>query len=182
MTKKINLQVFAGDPIQGAKNIYVLRRLADRTQEAATVLAFQEEGTTTMSKDADTVATKDGTIRVPGAAEIELSLTSILTTGDPMIAKLKTALLNGEVMEIWEVNTAEKGTGENADKYPADYYRGYLTNYEKSSNSEDFAELSLDIGVFGNPQSGYVTLSREQEEAALYAFADVAKAADTDTE
>lgn len=175
---KIDLQMFAGDPVQGQKNIYLIRRLADRNQENATVLAFQEEGGTKMSKDADTVATKDGTIRVPGAAEIEISLTSIVATGDPMIPKLKTALLNGEVVEVWEVNTAEKGTGENADKYPADYYRGYLTSVEKSSNAEDFMELSLEIGVFGNPQAGFVTLSREQEEAALYMFADTNKVAE----
>ncbi len=46
------------------------------------MLAWQKEGSRSISKDADTVKTKSGTVRVPGAAEVEYSLTSLVAKGD----------------------------------------------------------------------------------------------------
>ncbi|WP_276905135.1 phage major tail protein, TP901-1 family [Faecalibaculum rodentium] len=180
MNKKLSvfyafdLQRFA-DPVQGSKIIYLLRVLSKATEKAADVLAFQTEGSTSRSKDADTTATKDGTVRTPGALEVEHSLTALMAKGDPTIEELEQAQENDDPVEVWKVNLAEKGTGEDANKFRAEYSRGYLTNIEVTGNSEDFAELSLTIGVYQKPKKGYATLSVEQQEAAEYAFEDVTK-------
>ncbi len=116
-----NLQRFA-EPVQGAKLLYLLRILKDKTKNTAKVLAFQTEGTTTISKDADSTATKDGTIRIPSPAEIEISLTALLAKGDTMIDDLKAAMLNDELIEIWEVDASQEGTGDTDGKYKSTYY------------------------------------------------------------
>ena len=174
-TEAFDLQRFA-EPVQGAKLLYLLRILKDKTKNAAKVLAFQTEGTTTISKDADSTATKDGTIRIPSPAEIEISLTALLAKGDTMIDGLKAAMLNDELIEIWEVDASQEGTTTNAGKYKSTYYQGYMTNLEKSANAEDFVELSMDFGINGSGVDGWATLTVEQQQAAQYVFTDTAKA------
>ncbi len=120
-TEAFDLQRFA-EPVQGAKLLYLLRILKDKTKNDAKVLAFQTEGTTTISKDADSTATKDGTIRIPSPAEIEISLTALLAKGDTMIDDLKAAMLNDELIEIWEVDASQEGTGDTDGKYKSTYY------------------------------------------------------------
>lgn len=172
-----NLQRFAAsaEPVKGKKIFYLIRRYSKRTQEAAKTVAFQTEGSRTMSKDADSVATKDGTIRVPGAGEVEISLTSLVTEGDGVHVDLEEAMESGELMEIWEVNASEKGTDDNADKYKARYHQGYLTSLELSASAEDFAELSQTYSINGMGVKGYVTLTQEQKDIVQYLFEDTAK-------
>lgn len=54
------------------------------------------------------MATKDGPIRIPGSLEIDFSATSILSVGDPYVDQLEEALDNDDIIEIWEINKAEK--------------------------------------------------------------------------
>jgi TP901-1 family phage major tail protein len=171
---KINLQMFA-EPVKGSKILYLLRVLENAATNAAQIPAFQTEGTTTISKDADSTATKDGTIRTPSQAEIEISLTTILAKGDTVIEELKSAMLADKLVEVWEVNTEVEGSGDNEGKYEATYYQGYITSLEKSANAEDFVEVSMDIGINGTGATGYATLTEAQKEAAQYAFADTTK-------
>lgn len=179
MTKKIiDLQMFAdGDPVQGSKIIFALRLLSKQTEENAKVLAWQTEGSRSISKDADTVKTKSGTVRVPGAAEVEYSLTSLIPKGDATIQEYQNAMMNDEKFEIWKINMDEAGSGENSGKFKAEYAQGFITNIEESSNSEDFAELSIDFGGEQKPQHGFATLTAEQQEMAQYVFEDVLKKA-----
>lgn len=172
-----NLQRFADstEPVKGKKIIYLIRRWSKRTQEAAKTIAFQTEGSRTMSKDADSVATKDGTIRVPGAGEVEISLTSLASEGDGLHDELEEVMETGELMEIWEVNISEKGTDDNADKYKARYHQGYLTSLELSASAEDFAELSQTYSINGMGVAGWVTLTTEQKELVQYLFEDTVK-------
>ncbi|WP_276907004.1 phage major tail protein, TP901-1 family [Faecalibaculum rodentium] len=177
MTKKIiDLQMFAdGDPVQGSKIIFALRLLSKQTEENAKVLAWQTEGSRSISKDADTVKTKGGTVRVPGAAEVEYSLTSLVPKGDATIEEYQDAMMNDEKFEMWKINMDEAGSGENSGKFKAEYAQGFITSIEESSNSEDFAELSIDFGGEQKPQHGYATLTAEQQEMAQYVFEDVLK-------
>ena len=92
--------------------------------------------------------------------------------GDENVKKVKAALLKDKVVEVWEINTAIEGTGENAGKYESCYYNGYITEFELTANAEDFTEYSLTVGVFGEPKDGYATLTQEQQEAAQYVFKD----------
>lgn len=170
---KLNLQLFA-EAVQGKKIIYLYRIKKDAATQNGATLAFTTENGRTKSKDADSTATKDGSIRTPGTSEVEITATSILAKGDEMIDKLEDALDNDELIEIWEANLAEPAeTGNN--KFKGMYFQGYLTELEKTSNAEDFVECSLTFGVSGNGVRGDVTVSVEQQEIANYAFVDTQK-------
>lgn len=176
MYKKYNLQLFAApEAVQGKKIIYLYRILSKASSTDGTILAFTTENGRTKSKDADSTATKDGSIRTPGVAEVEITATSILSVGDTLIGDLEKALDADELVEIWEVNLAEKGTSDNADKFKAKYFQGYLTECEVSSSAEDMVEVSLTFGINGTGADGYATVSTAQQELASYVFKDTTK-------
>lgn len=171
--KKIYLQLFA-EAVQGKKIVYLYRIKKDAVTENGTLLAFTTENGRSKSKDADSTATKDGSIRTPGTTEVEISATSILSKGDKMIDKLEDAMDEDELIEIWEANLAEPATGGD-NKFKGMYFQGYLTSFEKNSSAEDFVECSLTFGVNGSGKRGDVTVTVEQQEIADYVFADTQK-------
>ena len=83
------LQLF-NEAVQGKKIVYLYRVRSEQAKNDATALAFTTENGRTKSKDADTTATKDGTIRTPGTAEVEITATSILAKGDEDVYKRQT--------------------------------------------------------------------------------------------
>lgn len=162
--------------IKGNRIIYLYRILKDAATDDATAVAFTTENNKSKSRDSDTVTTKDGTIRVPGEVETEISATALFASeNDAMIDKLEKALDDGDKVEIWEVNMDKPGTSDNASKFAAKYFQGYVTNFELSSNSEDHAEASLDFGIEGKDVDGYATVTDEQQELAAYVFKDTSK-------
>lgn len=162
--------------IKGNRIIYLYRILKDAATDDATAVAFTTENSKSKSRDSDTVTTKDGTIRVPGEVETEISTTALFASeNDAMIDKLEKALDNGDKVEIWEVNLDKPGTSDNASKFAAKYFQGYVTSFELSSNSEDHAEASLDFGIEGKGVDGYATVTDEQQEFAAYVFKDTPK-------
>lgn len=169
---KTNLQMFA-EAVSGKKVVYLYRILNSAATKAGATLAFTTENSRTKSKDADSTETKDGAIRTPGAAEVEITATSILAKGDTLIEELEDAMDSDELIEIWEANLEEPGDGDN--KFKGRYYQGYLTEFEKTSNAEDFVECSLTFGINGVGVKGEVTVSAEQQEIAAYVFTDTAK-------
>ena len=170
--RKINLQLFA-EAIQGKKIVYLYRIKKDAATTDGTLIAFTTENGRTKSKDADSTATKDGSIRT-GTAEVEITATSILSKGDGMIDKLEDAMDADEIIEIWEANLAEKAeTGDN--KFKGMYFQGFLTEFEKTSSAEEFVECSLTFGINGSGKRGDVTVTVEQQEAADYVFTDTPK-------
>ena len=106
------LQLFA-EAVSGKKIIYLYRIKEKSKTDDAVGLAFTTENERTKSKDADTTVTKDGTVRTPGAAEVEITASSLLKKGDKFIDELEEALDNDEMLEIWEVNLAEEGIDTN---------------------------------------------------------------------
>lgn len=170
---KMNLQLFA-EAVQGKQIIYLFRVLSKEAEEDATVMAFTTENERTKSKDADSVATKDGAVRVPGVTEVEITATALLAAGDDLSEKLEDAMDKDELIEIWEVNLAEKSSG-GSGKFKGRYFQGYLTEFSLSSESEDHAEYSVTFAVNGIGVKGDVTVSAEQQEIATYAFADTQK-------
>ena len=171
--KKFDLQLFA-EAVKGDKLIYLYRILEDAKTTDAVTIMFTTEDTLTMSKDSDSTVTKDGVIRTPGAAEIEKTGTSLLAKGDTMFGKLKAAMLEDKVIEIWEANLAEPA-GEGTNKFRGTYYQGYLTEFEKASSAEDFVEVSTTFGINGSGVDGDVTVTVKQQEIAAYVFADTQK-------
>lgn len=163
------------EAIQGKKIVYLYRILEKAASADGAVLAFTTENGRTKSKDADSTATKDGSIRTPGVAETEITATSLLAKGDTMVNALEAALDGDKLIEVWEVNLAEPGMGEDAGKFKAKYFQGYLTEFEITSNAEDYTEVSLTFGINGSGADGYATVTEQQQEIANYVFADTQK-------
>lgn len=158
------------------KNIILLYRLLKKAKdEAAWKLAFQTDHSSEKTRDYNTTPTKDGPVGALAAVEYSLSATSIAADGDSHIDEMDDAFDNGDIVEVWEIDKAEKGTGDNSDKYKAKYLRAYLTSFSYEPNSEDALELSLEFGVFGKPQKGFATLTDEQADVVQYAFKDTIK-------
>ncbi len=66
------------EAVAGKKIVYLYRILSTEKDHDAKTLAFTTENERTKSKDADTTATKDGTVRTPGTAEVEITASSLL--------------------------------------------------------------------------------------------------------
>ena len=171
--KEYPLQVFA-EAVQGKKIVYLYRVASKEATANGTTLAFTTENSRTMSKDADSTATKDGSIRTPGTAEVEITATSILAKGDTLLGELEKAMDKDELMEVWEANLDEPAE-EGENKFKGKYFQGYLTEFEKTSSAEDFVECSLTFGINGSGADGDVTVSVEQQEVAAYVFKDTQK-------
>lgn len=171
--RKINLQLFAAEAVQGKKIMYLFRPLSTAAENDAVAMAFTTENERTKSKDVETTATKDGSILTPGAVETEITATAILAKGDDMADGLEDAMDNDEIMEIWEVNLAEPA--ETGGKFKGRYFQGYLTEFSLASSAEEHAEYSTTFAVNGNGVKGDVTVTAAQQEAANYVFADSTK-------
>ena len=170
--KKFDLQMFA-EAVSGKKLVYLYRIKSKAATAAGVALAFTTENERTKSKDSDSVVTKDGSIRVPGAVEQEITATSLLAKGDTFVDELEDAMDNDELIEIWEANLDEPGEGGN--KFKGMYFQGYLTEVSRSSNAEDHVEVSLTFAINGSGKRGDVTVTEEQQAVAEYVFADTAK-------
>ena len=162
--------------VAGKKIVYLYRLLEEAATADGTLIAFTTENVRTKSKDADSTATKDGSIRTPSAAEVEITATTILAKGTEgeIIDKLEDAMDSDKLLEIWEANLEEPIDGQE-NKYKGMYFQGYLTELEKSSNAEDMTEISLTFGINGSGKRGNVTVTADQQEQADYVFADTPK-------
>lgn len=173
----VALQLFAEgakEAVQGRKLVYLYRVAKNEATKDGTQIAFTTENERTKSKDADSTATKDGSIRTPGTAEVEITATSILSKGDEFIDELEEAMDNDDLIELWEANLDESAE-EGENKFKGRYFQGYLTEIDKTSSAEDFVEVSLTFGINGDGVKGDVTVSAEQQEMAAYVFKDTTK-------
>lgn len=174
--KRLDLQMFGG-AVSGKRVVYLFRVLADAKTQDGAVLAYTTENSRTTSKDADSTATKSGSIRTPGVTEVEISATCYMSTDDTLADKLEKAMNEDKIIEIWEVYL-DRPVANAADKFEGKYYQGYLTEIELSSSSDDFAEYSLTFGINGAgvdaPETG-ITVTAAQQEEANYAFVDTPK-------
>lgn len=157
---------------QGKDIILLYRVLSKASTEAAWKLAFQTEHSNEKTRDYNTTATKDGPVGALAEVEYSLSATSIAANGDPHLDEMDKAFDDGEIIEVWEIDKAEKASD---GKYKAKYLRAYLTSFSYEPNSEDALELSLEFGVFGKPQKGQATLTEEQANVVQYVFKDTVR-------
>lgn len=170
-----NLQLFGKEAVKGNKLIYLFRILEEASTSTGVTLAFTTENSVSYSKDSDSTVTKDGSIRVPGDMEVEITATALLSKGDEMYAKFKQAMIENKLIEIWEANLEEPAEG-GSNKFKGTYFQGYLTEFEKTSNAEDHVEVSTTFGINGTGVDGDVTVTTEQQEIAAYVFADTIQA------
>lgn len=171
--KKFDLQMFA-EAISGSKLVYLYRIMSKASTENGLALAFTTENERTKTKDSDSVITKDGAIRIPGAAEVEITATSLLTKGSTFVDELEDAMDSDALIEIWEANL-ENPAEEGENKFVGMYFQGYLTEVTRSSNAEDHVEISLTFAINGSGKRGNVTVTTEQQAVAEYVFTDTNK-------
>lgn len=171
--KRINLQLFAS-AVQGKQIVYLYRLLKDAATTDATTIMLTTEDELSISKDYESTVTKDGSILTPGEEKIEKSGTSLLAVGDTMYDKLRAAMKNNEIVEIWEANLAEP-VADAPNKFKGTYYQGYLSEFTKTSSSEEHVECETTFKINGSGADGDVTVSVEQQEIAAYVFADTQK-------
>ena len=171
--KKIDLQLFA-EAVQGKQIVYLYRIASKAATADGATLAFTTENERSTSKESESTVTKDGALRTPGAPEIEITATSILAKGDTLVDELEEAMLNDELIEIWEANLAEPVDGKD-NQFKGKYFQGYLNEVTKTSSSEEAVEISLTFGINGSGAPGNVTVSAAQQEMANYVFADTTK-------
>ena len=157
------------------KNLIYMYRL---NSESATVngvrIAFTTENEMSISSDADATATKDGSVRGASVAELELTATSLMDANDPMLPKLKSAILNGSLLDVWEVNLDKPKTG---NKFEGTYYQAYITEFTASSPADGNVEVSMTFGINGKGAEGDVTVPTSQQDDGQYTFVDTPKTA-----
>ena len=96
------------------------------------------------------------------------------TSKDADTTETKDAMINDELVEIWEANLDDPASS-GSNKFKGKYFQGYVTEVEKTSNAEDMVEVSLTFGVNGTGQKGDVTVTTAQQEIAAYVFTDTTK-------
>lgn len=156
--------------LQGKYKVLLFRNMKD-TSVNASKLVFQTEHTFSYNREMDAITTKDGKVIKVGELEAEVEINAILARQDPTAEMLQNAMIEGERLELWEVNIDPELEDEEG-KFPAVYCQGYLENWEPVSSSEDEAEISSTFRVDRKPQFGRATMTEEQKEAAQYAFRD----------
>ena len=160
---------------KGIDVILLYRILKNEKDGAAWKMAFQTEHSNAKSRDNEAVPTKDGPLQNMAPIVYEFSATSIIAKGDTYIDELDDAFDAAEIIEIWEIDKAEKGTEKNSDKFKATYFQGYVSSFSKTSNSEDGLALEMEFAINGVGQKGYATLTEEQANVVSYVFKDTVK-------
>ncbi|MGT2898046.1 phage major tail protein, TP901-1 family [Streptococcus macedonicus] len=150
----------------GKNKILMFRKLGDKT--AAAKLALQTEHKWKYERKNDSTATKDGSVVSDKGLEVTLSIEAV-TSRDDVNKMLKNSVVNGEKLEVWEIDLAGEKQGE---KYPALYAQGALSSWEVPDNVEDLETLSTEMTIEGKPAEGYATLTASQVEEINYAFKD----------
>lgn len=150
----------------GKNKILMFRKLGDTT--AAAKLALQTEHKWKYERKNDSTATKDGSVVSDKGLEVTLSIEAV-TSRDDVNKMLKKSVVDGEKLEVWEIDIAGEKQGE---KYPALYAQGALSSWEVPDNVEDLETLSTEMTIEGKPVEGYATLTASQVEEINYAFKD----------
>lgn len=157
--------------VTGKNLIYLYRLESEKATEDGTRIAFTTEDELSISADADATATKDGSVRGASVAELEKTCTSLMDADDEMLPKLKSAILNGSLIELWEVNL-DKPVSNQTNKYAGTYYQAYLSEFTTSSPADGNVEVSMTFGINGKGADGSVTVTASQHDDEQYTFVD----------
>lgn len=157
--------------VTGKNLIYLYRLESEKATADGTRIALTTEDELSISADADATATKDGAVRGASVAELEKTCTSLMDADDPMLPKLKSAILNGSLVELWEVNL-DKPVANQTNKYAGTYYQAYLSEFTASSPADGNVEVSMTFGINGKGADGNVTVTASQQDDEQYTFVD----------
>lgn len=162
--------------VTGTHLVYLYRIASEAASVDGIRIGLTTEDELSISADSDATATKDGSVRSAGVPEIEKTCTSLFDTEDAMIPKLKNAILNNALIEIWEANL-DKPVQNQTNKYEGTYYQGYISEFSASSPADGNVEISLTFGINGKGATGSVTVPVSQQDDGLYTFVDTPKTA-----
>lgn len=137
-------------------------------------LAFQTEHSLNRERETIEEATKDGMLKDVGSENASIEITSYVVRDDATHKLIKDAYVNDKALQCWEVDITQ---ANESGKYPATYMQGKITQYNTSSNTDGYTELSTNFAVNLSPRDGEVTLTPEQFTAVQYAFNDFGKLA-----
>lgn len=153
--------------VQGKDKILLFRKLGESS--AALKLLFQVEHTFEFSRELDTIVTKDGTIVKDSGIESEVPIEAVQAKNDPAYEMLQNSVINGEMIEVWEVTLDEEM--KEGSEYPGIYARGRLDSWSIPANVEDEATISSTLIVEGVPQFGTTPIPAGLEESlSQYGF------------
>lgn len=159
------------EAIKGIDSILLWRKLSEATIKPATKLALQLEHSTEASVNSDSVVTKDSTINNTSNLEEVLPFKFILARNDSVYELLEDSFITREKLELWIIDKGARPNGEG--KYPAEYRRGFITEWNKTATSEDLVEIEGSFTTDLIRQKGFATLTAEQSRVAQYLFKDV---------
>lgn len=157
--------------VTGKNLVYLYRLESEASTVDAVRIAFTTEDELSITADADATATKDGSVRGASVAEIEKTCTSLMDKDDAMLPKLKSAILDGSLLEVWEANLDKPVTGQT-NKFEGTYYQAYLSDYNVSSPADGNVEVSLTFAINGKGADGNVTVDTTQQNDEQYTFVD----------
>ena len=156
-------------PVRGVNRIMLMRPFSLRHEVTAGRMAFQTSHEKTITRDAESTITKDGNVHSLSEVVVEYSLTTLMATNDVVRVKLYDGFLNGELIELWDIDKTEEASD---GRFPATYYQGYITEWSETAGAEDSVEISLSIAVNGSGVRGNATLTEDQATVVQYEFAD----------
>lgn len=159
------------EAVKGSSLIYLYRIYSEQATADGVRIALTTEDEISISKDADATATKDGSVRGSGVAEIEKTCSSLMGATDEMIGKLKTAMLNDGLIEIWEANL-DKPVSGGTNQFSGTYYQGYISDMSISAPADGNVTVDLTFGINGKGAAGNVTVPTSQQDSDLYEFVD----------
>lgn len=161
--------------VTGKNLVYLYRLHSEASTVDGTRIAFTTEDEMSISADADVTATKDGSVRGASVPELEKTCTSLMDSDDEMIDKLKGAILNGSLIDLWEANLDKPVNGQT-NKFEGTYYQAYLSEFTVSSPADGNVEVSMTFGINGKGADGNVTVPASQQDDGQYTFVDTPKA------
>lgn len=161
------------NPAYGKNRILMFRLYKDRNKEGATKLALQTKHEWKYEAKSDSTETKDGSINSPATPTVTLDIEAISSL-DELNTMLKNAVVQSEMLEVWDINYGDK---KSEGKYGATYARGYMTSWDVPSEVGKLDELKTSMNIDQIPQDGEATVTADQEKAIQYAFEDTAAVA-----
>lgn len=122
-------------------------------------VAYQTEVTTEESREYDSEATKDGTVKSAGAYEGTHSFTAFLSKKDEYIKKIKALVRDAspKKLEVWVIDRSDLGE----EALPGEYSTDVVTSVSESAGADGKVEVSVDSEVEGTIVPGEVTISPE---------------------
>lgn len=158
------------NPVNGKTKFLLFRLLKDAKTKPATKLLLQTEHEWSFERDQEQVKTKDGAVVASGGLEVTLSINAISAYNEVNEMLFK-AVLDDEMVEVWDVDIAKPATG---GKFKARYARGKLSSWTLPSTVDGLEELSTEMAIEGVPVEGDATLTEDQKLliSKAYTFED----------